>query len=430
MSITKAIYTGLARKRSNQEEADRINLSLQDYKFFKKIILAHIKVLDTSEMPDDSFFINLDHNLLTKKPLNISSTDQVENSKVIETHQDLDKGTSKITGMSTTEPKTPEEIINLLGIDTTQWKLSQFWNKEQNNKWLISALITKLPKEQIIQSSFLEELSKYDLPIYDKIDPKYLNDSASEKVCGVISLQDLHFGKPGNENMGELMDKAICYLISKAYANYDLQKIVFVIGPDTLNMDTFDGTTTKGTPVENSETATKAYMKAFDAICLSIGKLKHFCNKLEVVFIPGNHDRLSSFHLIHAVSQVFKMTPEIEFNTNYKERKVITYGANMIGLEHGDVSSKNNPLVFATEFASEWGLATHRFLYTGHYHGRKTKEVITENEEQGFITRIIPALTSSDYYHYHNKWTGNQRAAIIHIHDHNKGLISEFVFAA
>ena len=60
--------------------------------------------------------------------------------------------------------------------------------------------------------------------------------------------------------------------------------------------------------------------------------------------------------------------------------------------------------------------------------GRKTKEVITENEEQGFITRIIPALTSSDYWHYHNKWTGNQRAAIIHIHESKKGLISEFVY--
>jgi len=417
--ISKLVYQGLTRKKSNQEEATRLQLSLHDYMFIKKRTLEIIKNMSDDETMDDLFFANIDKNLIKQ---------DVQESKVTEVHQNLDTGTSKITGISSTEPKTPDEIIKLLGIDTTKWKLSQFWNKEQNKKWLVSALVTKLPQEQIVQRSFIEQLANYELPIYDKINPKYLNDSASEKVCGVISLQDLHFGKPGNENIGEVMDKAICYLIGKAYANYNLEKIVFIIGSDTLNMDTFDGTTTKGTPVDNSETATKAYMKAFDAICLAIGKIKHFCDNLEVVFIPGNHDRLSSFHLIHAVSQVFKLTPEITFNTEYKERKVITYGTNMIALEHGDVSSKNNPLVFATDFPKEWGNSKHRILYTGHYHGRKTKEVITENEEQGFITRIIPALTSSDYWHYHNKWTGNQRAAIIHIHESKKGLISEFVY--
>lgn len=417
--ISKLVYQGLTRKNSNQKEADRLCLSLHDYMFIKKRTLDIINNIADDEIMDDVFFKDIDNRILIQKN---------EESKVIETHQNLDTGTSKITGISSTEPRTPDEIIKILGIDTRIWKLSQFWNKEQNNKWLVSALITRLPQEQIVQKSFIEELSKYELPTYDKINPAYLNESSSEKVCGVISLQDLHFGKPGNENMGIVMDKAICYLIGKAYANYNLEKIIFVIGPDTLNMDTFDGTTTKGTPVENSETATKAYMKAFDAICLAIGKIKHFCNNLEVVFIPGNHDRLSSFHLIHAVSQVFKLSPEIIFNTTYKERKVVMYYDNMIALEHGDVSSKNNPLVFATDFPKEWGSSKHRFLYTGHYHGRKTKEVITENEEQGFVTRIIPALTSSDYYHYHNKWTGNQRAAIIHIHEANKGLISEFVF--
>jgi hypothetical protein len=417
--ISKLVYQGLTRKNSNQKEADRLSLSLHDYMFIKKRTLDIINNIADDQIMDDNFFKDIDGKILKQKN---------EDSKVIETHQNLDTGTSKITGISSTEPRTPDEIIKILGIDTRMWKLSQFWNKEQNNKWLVSALITRLPQEQIVQNSFIEELSKYELPTYDKINPAYLNESSSEKVCGVISLQDLHFGKPGNENMGIVMDKAICYLIGKAYANYNLEKIVFVIGPDTLNMDTFDGTTTKGTLVENSETATKAYMKAFDAICLAIGKIKHFCDNLEVVFIPGNHDRLSSFHLIHAVSQVFKLTPEIVFNTTYKERKVVMYYDNMLAIEHGDVSSKNNPLVFATEFPKEWGSSKHRFLYTGHYHGRKTKEVITENEEQGFITRIIPALTSSDYYHYHNKWTGNQRAAIIHIHEANKGLISEFVF--
>ena len=101
----------------------------------------------------------------------------------------------------------------------------------------------------------------------------------------------------------------------------------------------------------------------------------------------------------------------------------------MIAFEHGDITAKNNPLVFAVEFPKEWGSCKNRMLYTGHWHGRKTLAVITENEEHGFVTRVIPALTSSDYYHYHNKYVGNKRSALIHLHDSDKGLISEFVYS-
>ena len=418
--ISKLVYQGLTRKNSNQKEADRLKLSLNDYMSIKKNTLDIIKNMTEDQVMDDVFFYNIDKRVLIQQP---------QESKVTEIHQNLETGTSKISAISSTEPKTPEEIIALLGIDTTQWKLSQFWNKEQNNKWLVSALITRLPMEQKVQTSFMQELSTYKLPVFPKLDPANIYSDSSEKVCGVISLQDLHFGKVGNEDMHKIMEKAILYLVGKAFRNYNMEKIIFIIGPDTLNMDTFDGTTTKGTLVENSEVATKAYVKAFNAVCSAITTLKNYCEHLEVVFVPGNHDRLSSFHMIHAAAQVFRQQFDITFNVEYSERKVITYGKCMIAVEHGDASSKNNPLVYAVEFPTEWGNTTHRILYTGHYHGRKTKEVITENEEQGFVTRIIPALTSSDYYHYHNKWTGNQRSAIMHIHDATKGLISEFVYS-
>ena len=31
--------------------------------------------------------------------------------------------------------------------------------------------------------------------------------------------------------------------------------------------------------------------------------IKQYCDDLQVVYIPGNHDRLSSFHLTHALSR-------------------------------------------------------------------------------------------------------------------------------
>ena len=66
-----------------------------------------------------------------------------QNSNITES-VDLEKGVSTISGSFTYEPKTAEEIIKLLKIDTKVWKLSQYWNKQMGDHWRVSALITKL----------------------------------------------------------------------------------------------------------------------------------------------------------------------------------------------------------------------------------------------------------------------------------------------
>jgi hypothetical protein len=52
--------------------------------------------------------------------------------------------------------------------------------------------------------------------------------------------------------------------------------------------------------------------------------------------------------------------------------------------------------------------------------------VITENEKHGFSSKQLPSLSSSDYYHYHNKFIGSKRSALIEIHEKEKGYIGSF----
>jgi hypothetical protein len=150
------------------------------------------------------------------------------------------------------------------------------------------------------------------------------------------------------------------------------------------------------------------------------------CDEVNVVFIPGNHDRLSSYHLVHALSHAMQKEPGVVFNVGYEERKAMAYGQNMFCFEHGDVAKKDTPLVYATEFSDLWGTTTFRTLFTGHYHKRKTTEYITENEEHGFSIKILPSLSASDYYHYHNKFTGAKRAGVIEIFSEHDGKVAEF----
>jgi hypothetical protein len=211
--------------------------------------------------------------------------------------------------------------------------------------------------------------------------------------------------------------------------SHKLEKIIYVIGGDLLNMDTFTGTTTSGTPVDNAQRAQDAYKIAFDSLYWSINYLKQFCENLHVVYLPGNHDRLSSFHMAHALSKCFDHEDySIYFDVEYAERKVVVYGDNMFAFEHGDVTKKNTPLVYATEFPLQWGKTIYRTCYTGHFHSKKTIEYITENEHNGFSVKHLPSLSSTDYWHYHNKFVGAKKQAIMEIHDLILGKVSEFIY--
>jgi len=167
-------------------------------------------------------------------------------------------------------------------------------------------------------------------------------------------------------------------------------------------------------------------MQAFDSMHWAINFLKSFCAMLTIVYIPGNHDRLSSFHLVHALSKSIECD-QITWDVKYKERKVHTWGNNFNAFEHGDAVSKNTPLVYATEFSNEWGGTQYRTLFTGHFHQSKKVEYITNSEKVGFVHKTLPSLSKSDYYHYHKKYVGNRRSGVLELQSFKKGTVAEYI---
>ncbi len=371
--------------------------------------------------------ITLDEYLKIKKSLGFKSKNLKYNSdhnteRINSESYDLEKGTGKIEKLVSVNPKTPEEIIEILGIDTKEWKLSQYWNKEKNDKWLVSALVTKVVKSK---QDYLKDIIENFKPNYQPVVVK--KQKRHRYVSCVLSMQDMHIGKEGNDDIIEQYFISLEQLTESVGNNYFIDDLVYVVGGDILNMDTFSGTTTLGTLVENSDKAYKVYAEAFDALYRGIRFLKERCETLHIMFIPGNHDRLSSYHLVHALSKAVQ-EDGIVWHADYAERKVLTFNNNFFAFEHGDVNTKNSLLVYATEFSEEWGNTKFRTLYTGHYHKKKTVEYITEDEVTGFSIKIIPSLSKTDYWHYHNKFIGSKRAALIEVHDYDNGKIGEFVY--
>jgi hypothetical protein len=400
MNLLDKVKQSLKWKQSNQYCATKLNISLEKYKELKKQL--------TFEFREKIELLPFSKN------------------KVTEFKENLDEGTAEIKGVSLTEPKTPEEIIEILKIDTTKWKLSSYWNKEKHNGWFISAMVTAIKHEA---KDMLADVLANFKPNYQPLVKPFINEKFYKDNVGIISTQDLHFGKENNQDIVKHFKTAIESLIHRAYMSHKLSKIVYVIGGDLLNMDTFSGTTTSGTPLDNSQKAQDAYKEAFDALYWSINYIKQFCDSLHVVYVPGNHDRLSSFHIAHALSKCFDTENyNIYFDVEYAERKVVVYGHNFFAFEHGDVTKKNTALVYATEFPISWGGTKHRTCYTGHFHSKKTIEYTTENEHNGFAIKHLPSLCSIDYWHYHNKFVGAKRQALMEIHDIEKGKVSEFTY--
>jgi len=390
MQLIKQVEASLKWKKSDSYCANKLKIPLNEYYKLKKQIREQ--------------------------------QNKIQKNHLIEIKENIETGTAELKGISVNEPHSADEIIELLKIDTNKWKLSSYWNKQHKDYWLVSAMVVRKNSEnEDIIKNIIENFN----PEFKPLTEEHLNYKFDKPCSGVLSIQDLHFGKEGNKEVVDHFKKCIRDLILRSYMTHKIEKIFYVVGGDLLNMDNFNGTTTKGTPVDNDMRAQDAYKEAFDALYWSINYISQFCKNLEVVYIPGNHDRLSSFHLAHALSKCFN-SDKINFYCDYSERKVFQWGANMFAFEHGDVNSKNTALVYATEFPAIWGNTQYRTCYTGHWHTKKTIQHVTEDEHHGFAIKHLPSLSKSDYWHYHNKFVGAKTQAIIELHDFNRGKVSEF----
>jgi predicted MPP superfamily phosphohydrolase len=404
-NIKEKVLESLKWKKNSSISAERCGISEKEYVKIKKEILTERK----KQRKKSRFF-----------------SKAAEQSQLVESI-DLDKGEGKISGTFEHEPKSAEEIIQLLKIDTDKWRLSQYWNKQMGDHWRVSALITQIknPEEKLF-AELLENWKpkSYKLP---KVNLKDIKNN--DPVCGVMSLQDIHFGKEGNDTIDKDFEDTVKYLIQKAAPVNYIERMYFVVGGDLINMDTFEGTTTSGTGLDNCMTATEAYVQAFDAMHWAINFIKAYCKELVIVYVPGNHDRLSSFHLVHALSKSIESS-EITWDIKYEERKVHVWHNNFNAFEHGDKRSKNNPLIYASEYPKEWGATTNRTLFKGHIHTDRKVEYMTSNETAGFIEKTLPSLGKTDYYHYSNKYVGNRRSGKLEIQHPTMGNICELTYQA
>ena len=154
MNLINQVYGSLKWKKTDDFCASKLGVSLQKYQEIKKQI-SQTKDLLQTEL--DSSLIDI----VGKRMLELIDDETIKNQyisdlenqlvdavnqnkeKVVEFKENLEDGTAEIKGIAFAEPKSPEEIIRILKIDTEKWKLSSYWNKQHKDYWLISAMISQ-----------------------------------------------------------------------------------------------------------------------------------------------------------------------------------------------------------------------------------------------------------------------------------------------
>lgn len=224
-SLNELVAHSITWKKSNVYCADKLGLSLLQYKKLKRQILLNQKL--NPDAPDVAYDIEIDEN--------------------------VKDGTAKITGTTTEQPQSAEEIIRVLKIDLSKWELNRFWNKQKKNGWLVSALVVKKKDgdlsiedaEHIIRRVFQDKTFK----------PVTLYPSISNQKALFVYLSDRHIAAyvGGVAMYANQYDKTVYKKrLAEVLHEIHYQKSIFGKFEDVFiidlgdKMDGLDGYTTRG----------------------------------------------------------------------------------------------------------------------------------------------------------------------------------------
>lgn len=347
--------------------------------------------------------------------------------------------------LNQTRIHTLDQLIEFFKVDTSQWEVERFicnsWEVGAKDKsgelrtsplYQVKATFKRLSQINIEGVKKAVEEIRREFSSKPLIFPKRKNDPTKTGLALEVSVYDTHFGKLawsdetgwGNYDTSiacREYDAAIDTILARCF--YNLERIVYVVGNDILNSDNREGTTTKGTPQSNDSRYHKVFMTTLKTVVKQIEKMKQWC-PVDVVFVSGNHDDLSVWHLGNCVSITYQKDESVNVYNEPTQRKYWQWGENLVMFEHGDKGAhKDKPLMMAVEQPNLWAQSRIREVHLGHLHQERVYE------KMGVKVRIIPALCPPDYYHSAHGYVGNVLGAQGFVWDKEDGLISTIEYS-
>jgi len=338
--------------------------------------------------------------------------------------------------------RTVEEAIKEAKVDLNVWEVTKTsvkkWDQGSKTKdkkvqvielWHVSVEL-KRKVTKTVEKAFEGLLSR--VPSFKFPKPKKV---AGNHLC-YIGLHDVHFGKLAwAAETGENYDLKIAEdlywrsgqdLVEKA-KGFPIEKFVLPVGHDFLHVDSLKNQTTAGTPMDTDG----RFAKIFEVGQLSVIRLVEYLAGIapvEIVWIPGNHDYLSSYFLCKVIEAWYRNHPNVKVDCSPIPRKVIHYGVNLIGLTHGcDEPVNRLSSLLAEENKTEWANSLCREWLVGHTHKSKETHYNLADHKDGVMVRVLPSLSGSDSWHFKKGYVSPEgKTAQSLLYSKEDGFVGQF----
>lgn len=348
----------------------------------------------------------------------------------IELNKDGSITSDKLIRMSENDCKDAEFLLKAHGYSSKDFELvsarNNIWNAYSKKDGILTLYSSKINVKPRVNDISIEEIrewfSEFDRKFKTtrKIDHKH----ADGELLFEFPLVDLHYGKKGyifeigKENNSKTTEENFLNIICDyKYRLKDkpISRIVFPIGNDFFNSDTIDGTTTKGTRQDNDLRWKQMFKNGLEILIQGIDLLSEIA-PIDLVYVEGNHDTMTTYHLFVALECYYRNDKYINVIDNPMSRQYYQWGKCLIGYSHGDCEGKRISGLMQKEQPKLWGETLYREWHLGHLHHEIAKE------DNGLIIRYLPTITGTDAWHYKSGYVGTLQRCQAFIWDKEKGL--------
>lgn len=250
-----------------------------------------------------------------------------------------------------------------------------------------------------------------------------------------IDLFDVHIGKLAwSRETGDDYDlriservfrEAIEDILDDA-AGFEIGQVLLPIGNDFYHIDGLESATTAGTRVDSDGRYAKIIEVGEVAVINAIEALAAVA-PVKVLWVPGNHDRVASYHLARTVRAWFRNNGGVEVDLSPKVRKFYRWGVHLLGYTHGNREPHSSlPTIMATEEPELWAATRFRSWRIGHRHKSKVTQTTAVDTLDGVEIRTLQSLSGRDAWHYESGFASGRRAAEAFVLAKDSGRAANF----
>lgn len=376
----------------------------------------------------------IDDYLTLKNEIAISEKLDVKYQESLEKLADGKYKSDKLLYMNKDQQKDDVYLLEAHGFDASFWELvtakNNIWNvysKQDGVQQLYSSKITVKPLKEPFNVEWIRDtIDEYNFKNKPK-ETSLLKNETENNVVVEINFADVHIGKFVNElvsngvydtniainRYNDAIDKGISKIKNK-----NIDKIIYVIGQDFINIDTIEGTTNKGTRQDMHTFYESIYKSALKCLIDTVEKLRQISN-VEIIYIKGNHDKQSTFTMACALESIYNNVNGVTVDSGLKQRKYVEFGNVLIGFSHGE-DEKSRIFGCMQEDAKEFFYKDRKYFHLSHFHSEKEKEMY------GIKFQWLGSLSENCNWTWSSGFVGSEKQGHIFVYDYEYGLEEEY----